>query len=85
MLQEVTPTKKNPIYAYLFGYRGEFSNTINVLGDNRNIGVNHMDELIYLFPLKCISRKLAHKNLKGNDLFMNKVMVDFWTSFAING
>lgn len=85
MLQKVTPYMKNSNYAYLFGYRGEFSTTITSTGDNRNIGVNHMDELIYLFPMDFISPELSHINLTEPDLFLSEVMIDFWTSFAIKG
>lgn len=85
MLQKVTPHMKNSNYAYVFGYRGEFSTTMTITDDNTNIGVNHMDELIYLFPIKFISPKLKDKILIGPDFFISEVMVDLWTSFAITG
>lgn len=43
-------------------------------------GVHHSDDLIYLFPHRPDAPKL-----NAADTLMAKMMVDMWTSFAIDG
>ena len=70
---------KSPIYFYSFGYRG--SSTLFSIDTNitENFGVAHGDELIYLFPM---SNTITPTK---TDKYVTDLMVDLWTSFAING
>lgn len=57
-----------------FGYGGDVSH-YPFTG-----GVSHSDDLIYLFPYP---PEVA--NLNQQDTKMSEILVDLWTSFAING
>lgn len=84
MLRTVTPKMKNFNYFYNFGYRGTFGFTNVTTGNNKNIGVSHTDELNYLF--KSYPQDFGLKsNYTKKDEFIIDVMIDLWTSFAING
>ena len=85
MLDKVASKITNPIYFYSFAYRGTFSGTSKALGDNRNIGVSHGDELIYLFPMSPKIFKTPELKMTATDKSVIDLMVDLWTSFAING
>ena len=85
MLEKVAPNMKNPIYCYSFGYRGTFSVTSKIIGDNRNIGVSHADELKYLFPESANYFKAPNLRYTVTDQLVIDIMVDLWTSFASNG
>ena len=85
MLEKVAPRMKNPIYLYLFAYRGTFSVTSKVTGDNRNLGVSHADELKFLFPALPHSFKLPRLKFTSKDQSVVDIIVDLWTSFATNG
>ena len=75
MLEIVTPKITSPNYFYSFGY--QFSKS--------RLGVAHGDDVIYLFNLSFGSNEIPDVNTTTADLLMSKIMVDFWTSFAING
>lgn len=81
MVEKVTPERKNPNYFYNFGYRGTMSLT-EIGGDRRNLGVSHADELLYLFPMQY--RSLQNIRFSKTDEKISRIMVDLWTSFAIN-
>ena len=85
MLEKVVPNMKNPIYFYSFGYRGTFSGTSTATGDNKNVGVSHADDLIYLFPTSPKKFKMPGLKMTAKDKSVIDLMVDLWTSFAING
>ena len=70
---------KSPVYLYLFGYRGKTSYLTLDYDIEDNIGVTHADDLLYLFS-GVHSQFVSETDKKVIDL-----MVDFWTSFAING
>ena len=70
---------KSPLYLFSFGYRANESLVFLENGLRGNIGVTHAEELLYLFPY-VPSEKTKNVNQKVIDL-----MVDLWTSFAING
>ena len=71
---------KSPFYLYSFGYCGNESLISLQYGLKENIGVSHSEELIYLFPF------LVPLNITNKvDQEMINLMVDLWTSFAING
>ncbi|XP_033228892.1 uncharacterized protein LOC117180505 [Belonocnema kinseyi] len=85
LLERSAKTMQNPFYSYSFGYRGTFSKSSIILGNNRNIGVSHADELIYFFPINSTNFGLPNLCLSQADESMIDLMVDLWTSFAING
>lgn len=70
---------KSPFYAYSFGYRADESLISLNYGLKGNIGVTHSEEVMYLFPFVSLN------NTKKVDQNMINLMVDLWTSFAING
>lgn len=78
-MENIAKTKKSPIYFYSFGYRGN----VNLIFFERNItdnfGSPHGDDILYLFAM--VPSNLVTKK----DEQMIELMVDFWTSFAING
>lgn len=85
MLETVTPKMKNSAYLFNFGYRGTFSMTNVTTGSNENIGVCHTDEMNYLFPSYPEDFGLKSANYTKKDESIIDIMVDLWTSFAING
>lgn len=54
-------------------------------GNNWNLGVAHTDENIYLYPQKPAVPVEIDENILKNDSFITDLMVDFWTSFIIDG
>lgn len=70
---------KSPLYLFLFGYRGNESLVILQNGIRENVGVIHAEELLYLFPYVPLEKT------KNVDQKVIDLMVDMWTSFAING
>ena len=85
MLEKVTPNIKSHAFFYSFGYRGSYSVTNKETGDNSNIGVSNADELLYLFNKFSTHNGSPTVNLTKQDESMIDIMVDLWTSFAING
>ena len=84
MLEKTAPTFKSPIYLYLFGYQG---NTSSYSGNenNRNLGVGHGGELMYLFPLSPSANGSSSHNFTKTEESISNLMLDLWTSFVING
>ncbi|XP_066594687.1 carboxylic ester hydrolase-like [Prorops nasuta] len=87
MMDWVSKVNTKPCYYYSFEYRGALSSTIPELnGKNIDIGVDHADELFYLFYQ---DDKAIHlpKNItmSNDDMHMIDVIVDLWTSFVTNG
>lgn len=76
---------KTPFYYYSFGYRGTISETNKVLKDNRNVGVTHSDDLIYIFPSEDALLGTPGIQFSRSDETMIDIMTDLWTSFAYNG
>lgn len=69
---------KSPVYFYNFGYEGAesiFKTFQTQYGDAK---VGHAEELTYIFPQNSVQ-------LRGSDTSTSEIMVDLWTSFAING
>lgn len=61
-------------FCYRFGYGGDVTHY------PFSGGVHHSDDLIYLFPYPPNVAKLNEQDTK-----VSKIIVDLWTSFAING
>lgn len=70
---------KSPFYLYLFNYRGNESVVSLENGIKGNVGVTHGEELLYHFA------KVPLSEAAKVDQRMIDIMVDLWTSFAING
>jgi len=67
----------NNTYLYTFDYIGEYTMGPPISPDYPFYGgVHHADELLYLFALR---------PLNSNDTIMAQRMVEYWTSFAIDG
>ncbi|XP_033228941.1 esterase FE4-like [Belonocnema kinseyi] len=79
LLEKMAKIAKSPIYSYLFDYHGQTSYAEIDYDIKNNIGVNHADELLYIFS--GVYSPLASRN----DNYIIDLMVDLWTSFAING
>ncbi|XP_068989555.1 juvenile hormone esterase-like isoform X1 [Neodiprion pinetum] len=74
----------NPQYLYIFNYRGTFSNSYLETDSTANYGTAHSDDLIYLFPSEAKFSGI-NKTMSIMDYQMVDIMVELWTSFAING
>ncbi|XP_051164616.1 juvenile hormone esterase-like [Leptopilina boulardi] len=77
--EKISKFGKKPVYLYMFGYRGESSYTNVDYGIDENVGVHHADDLFYLFSGE------HSKSITDKDKYIIDLMVDLWTSFAING
>lgn len=84
-LQLVDQRTNSSSYFYSFEYRGTFSKTSVIMKNNINLGVTHADELIYLFPSDPTYFGYPELVMSDADQQMIDIMVDLWTSFAING
>ncbi|KAI7815485.1 carboxylesterase, partial [Rhyzopertha dominica] len=70
-----------PIYYYLFGYRGVISFSA-AFGDPVNdYGAIHVDELLYLFPIQFGPEKVRDERDRREERFMTTI----WTNFAKTG
>ena len=75
---------KSPFYWYSFNYQGSRSFTqLQADKQGKAEGVCHGDDLFYLFPMSSLtSKNVSNEKIDGK---MIDIMVDLWTSFAING
>ena len=84
MIKKMILKRKKSIYLYSFGFRGTIS-LYSAIQKNRNLGVGHGDEVLYLFPLSPKDFRLPNSQPTGKDLLIREIMIDLWTSFAIEG
>lgn len=85
MLQQRLGCNANT-FAYLFNYRGTASNTDLILRNTTfdvDLGVSHVDELLYLFPI--VKNSINFKAMDKQDQAIRKQMVDMWVAFASTG
>ncbi|KAK4880599.1 hypothetical protein RN001_008745 [Aquatica leii] len=69
-----------PVYFYLFGYKGSTSYS-KIFGDpNHDYGVCHCDDLLYLVPNSFVNHKPSPEDIKMTDL-----MTTLWYNFANTG
>lgn len=88
LLQVLRNRVKNtlhPLYFYQFNYRGTFSFSSLVTGNEIDYGVAHGDELVYLFSPSVLGKSAGDASMSENDLKVVKAMVELWTSFAATG
>ncbi|XP_046736182.1 juvenile hormone esterase-like [Diprion similis] len=83
-LRQQFATAVNPQYFYNFDYRGALSSSYTYGDTTTNYGVPHGEELIYLFP-ETARFSSFNKTRSKKDYKMVNIMVDLWTSFAIQG
>lgn len=76
---------ENDFYYYSFNYRGTISKTTELVGHNEDVGVTHGDDLIYLFPTTPAQLGYPELQISSSDEVIIDILVDFWTSFAVNG
>ncbi|XP_046480871.1 carboxylic ester hydrolase-like isoform X1 [Neodiprion pinetum] len=69
---------RSPVRSCLFTYKGSHSITEILTGNTMNYGVSQYDDLAYLFPL-------FFTPTSQQDLKMQKIMTNFWVSYATNG
>ena len=74
----ITQKLKEPVYFYNFGYQGSQESKNSLVKNYEDAMVGHAHELQYLFPQNSTT-------LRGTDANTSNLMVDLWTSFAING
>lgn len=80
MMEKMLKVTKNPFYFYSFGYYSLNMNKIFDLFDiKKNVGVPHAEELGFLFSTN------ETNTINDNDEKILNLMIDFWTSFAIDG
>nr|CAH7768495.1 unnamed protein product [Callosobruchus chinensis] len=72
-----------PVYFYLFGYRGSASFTKIFGGGDTDFGVCHADELQYLFPIG--DGLFPDVKPSESDKKITEIMTTLWTNFAKTG
>ncbi|XP_075211792.1 juvenile hormone esterase-like isoform X2 [Lycorma delicatula] len=70
-------------FAYIFAHAGEFSVTQKISNSTFKYGVSHVDDLIYLFPLKPFVKK--DNGFSETDKKVSETMVKLFTNFATYG
>lgn len=73
-------------FAYLFNYRGSASFTdlsLKHSSVDMNLGVSHIDDLLYLFPI--VEKVIKFRVMSEEDHKMRKHMVKMWVNFATTG
>lgn len=76
-------TLSSPVYYYFFEYRGSSSFSALFGDPERDYGVSHSDELLYLFPIAEIL--YPDKPPTNEDLKMTDVLTELWVNFAKTG
>lgn len=73
-------TAKHPVSLYRFIFKGPLSYSIVFTGTNKDLGVVHLDDTIYLFgfPSLPFQKDSVYANV-------TKSLVNFYVSFAKNG
>lgn len=77
---------KATTFAYVFNYRGSSSFTDICLRhskEEKNFGVSHIDDLLYLFPM--VKKVMQTRTMSEEDHKIRKQMVKMWVNFATNG
>lgn len=75
-------TTKNPVYLYKFAYKGSLSYSRVFTGTDRDFGVGHIDDLIYLFKTPALFREFA----TGSDAAqLIRALVSTYVQFAKHG
>ncbi|XP_015597090.1 esterase E4 [Cephus cinctus] len=72
-------------YMYVFEYRGTFSISYDITGNDTDMGVCHGDDSMYLFPRANSSFAALKKNMSRTDLKMMKQLTGLWASFVTHG
>lgn len=85
MKKSIEIKTSNQIYLYKFHYRGTFSLSSLLIGNNTDLGVCHTDELQYLFYQLPLAFGAKSATMSKNDLQIAQDMVELWTSFASTG
>lgn len=85
MIHKHVKNLKSKAYLYRLNYRGVLSTTSKDIDNNQNIGVNDGDITIYLFPIpgECFRQNGMSRN--GKDMKYVDIIVDYFTSFVIDG
>lgn len=76
---------QSAIYSFFFNYKGALTFSKYFAGDeNVDLGICHMDELFYLFPLEYVLYNFpnADKAFTVTDKKMSLFMTKLWTHFA---
>jgi len=77
-----TKYSKQPVYYFLFGYRGTKSFTPFFGDSSHDYGVCHQDELLYLFSTELFGEFKPNESAEKE---MIDVMTTLWTNFAKTG
>lgn len=85
MVQHHLQTFNSTVYVYQFNYRGVLSMTSKDIDNNQNVGVDDGDTLIYLFPIPGEYFRQNGMTRSSADMKYVDIMVDFFTSFMIEG
>ncbi|XP_055685300.1 juvenile hormone esterase-like [Lutzomyia longipalpis] len=72
-----TDTTKNPIYIYEFGFTGRDTVVKYLSGKDINVGVSHLDDMIYLFTMKDLFLPLKPDTPEGkmSDVFLKNLLL----------
>lgn len=73
-------TNRNPVSLYRFIFKGPISYSLAFTGTNKDFGVVHLDDTLYLF--RSLFPPFPKDSVYSN---LTKTLVDFYVSFAKNG
>lgn len=79
LIKKVAKTTESPFYRFKFGYRGTMNRIYLIFNTKENFGVGHSNDVLYLFNYGPLH------DMTQSDEYISMVMIDLWTSFAING
>lgn len=75
-------TSKNPVYLMKFAYKGSLSYSNVFTGTNKDFGVGHIDDLIYLFKSPALFPEFSTGSDSAQVL---RSLVSTYVQFAIHG
>lgn len=75
-------TTQNPVYLYKFAYKGSLSYSRMFTGTDKEFGVGHIDDLIYLFKSPLLFREF---NRASDSTQVVRSLIGTFVEFAKHG
>ena len=83
--QRLKNDKHDNTFVYLFTHKGSVSYT-ELFGDpNKYFGTSHLDELLYLFPVRSTYPPFFTAIPTDEDERLREIMTKMWVDFATTG
>lgn len=84
--QRLKINNKDNTYVYLFSHKGSISFSELFGADSEKFyGTCHLDELLYLFPLRDTFPQFYNSIPTNEDIKLRKIMTKLWVDFATTG